>query len=294
MTEAGRKLVVDRRGVTIVGDGFRFSTSATPRDWTDPDLDLLVAEVTGAGDVESVITGLQSMTRLTYGQYCALELIGERWSMLLVRDLLVSPKTIGELRNGLSRMPADTLLARLRELEHGGVVLRTPPSGGVLRTPPSGVDGPRDADDVLVELTEYGHELDEVIILLGRWGARLLGDVRPEDVVSPEALVTALKTGFRPGSTATASFQVEMKSVGVVVHGCVVDGVLSAGLGPVPGGADVVIKPGRHLRKLMTGELDPDEALRSGDIRATGDTALVRTFTELFRIRRAATHPAVS
>src|SRR3954463_13885387 len=105
MTEAGRKLVVDRRGVTIVGDGFRFSTSATPRDWTDPDLDLLVAEATGAGDVDSVITGLQSMTRLTYGQYCALsralELVGERWSMLLVRDLLVGPKTIGGLRAGL-------------------------------------------------------------------------------------------------------------------------------------------------------------------------------------------------
>lgn len=282
MTEAGRKLVVDRRGVTIVGDRFRFSASATPRDGTEPDLDGLVAEATGSSDVEDVITGLQSMTRLTYGQYCALsralELVGERWSMLLVRDLLVGPKTVGELRAGLPRIPAGTLLSRLRELEHGRVVRK---------------DGQSFSDDVRVELTEYGQELDEIVVRLGRWGTRLLGSFRPDDAVSANAVVMALRVAFQPGSATTASFQIDLGRQGAV-HGSVVDGVLSAGLGPVPGGADLVLRPGRSLRVLMSGELDPDQALRSGVVKVTGDPALLRTFTELFQISPALPHLAAN
>jgi DNA-binding HxlR family transcriptional regulator len=252
MTEAGRKLVVDRQGVTIVGDRFQFSTSATPSALMDPDLEGLVAEATGASEMESVITGLQSMTRLTYGQYCglarALEILGERWSMLLVRDLLVEPKTLANLKRGFPRIPADTLAARLTELEHGGVVQRRAESADVY------------------ELTEFGQELDDIAVRLGHWGARLLGEWRPEDIVTSNSLVMTLRVAFRPERAAlrTVSFQVEIKPLGIVFHGAVRNGVLSAGLGPVPGGADLVIEPLTHLRGLLKGTLDPDEAVRDG------------------------------
>jgi DNA-binding HxlR family transcriptional regulator len=282
MTEAGRKLVVDRQGVTIVGDKFQFSTSATPSALMDPDLEGLVADATGAGEMESVITGLQSMTKLSYGQYCglarAVEILGERWSMLLVRDLLVEPKTLATLQRGFARIPADTLLARITELEHGGVVQRRPGS---------------EPGTEVYELTEYGLELDDIAVRLGHWGARLLGEWRPEDTVTANSLVMTLRVAFQPEAARgrTVSFQVEIAPLDIVFHGAVRDGLLMAGLGPVPGGADLVIEPLTHLRGLLKGTLDPDEAVRDGKVRVQGDPALLRTFTEIFRMPAALARP---
>ncbi|TCO54393.1 winged helix-turn-helix transcriptional regulator [Actinocrispum wychmicini] len=281
MTDAGRKLVVDRQGVTIIGDGFQFSTSAVPRDALEPDLDGLVAQATGAGEVESVITGLQSMTRLTYGQYCALsralEVIGERWSMLLVRNLLVGPRKLADLQQGLPRLPADTLLARLRELEHGGVVRRTPD----------------EVDGEVYELTEFGLELDDITVRLGQWGARLLGEPRAEDIITPDALVMALRSNFRPEASfgREAGYQVQIAEFDLVVYAYVRDGVMSSGVGPLPGGADVVIETGMNIRPLLTGELDPDEAVRAGAIQVDGDPALLHTFVADFRMPAASPQP---
>src|SRR5215207_6969550 len=99
------------------------------------------------------------MSNRTFGQYCglarALELVGERWALLVVRDLVLGPKRFTDLRRGLPRIPTNVLSARLRELEEAGVVRRR-----VL---------PRPASSVVYELTEYGRELDEVVLPLGRW-----------------------------------------------------------------------------------------------------------------------------
>src|ERR1700756_4789854 len=112
------------------------------------------------------------MTGRTYGQFCglarALELVGERWSLLVVRDLILGPKRFTDLREGLPRIPVSILSARLNELEESGVIRRR-----VL---------PKLDAAVVYELTEYGSELEQVLLQLGLWGARSLGDPAAGDV----------------------------------------------------------------------------------------------------------------
>src|SRR4051794_16358232 len=105
------------------------------------------------------------MTRRNYGQYCAvaraLEVVGERWALLIVRDLLGGHRRYTDLRRGLPQIATNILSTRLRELEDAGVVRRR-----VL---------PRRPGSVVYELTEYGAELEDIVFRLGRWGTRLLG-----------------------------------------------------------------------------------------------------------------------
>src|SRR5688572_3869489 len=104
------------------------------------------------------------MGKRAYGQFCgvarAVEMVGERWAMLIVRDLLVSPKRYTDLREGLPRIPTNILSVRLKELEDAGVVRRR-----VL---------PRPSGSVVYALTDYGTELEDIVLALGRWGAKSL------------------------------------------------------------------------------------------------------------------------
>src|SRR4030088_766323 len=108
---------------------------------------------------------MTSVKTRPYGQYCgfarALEVVGERWALLIVRDLLIGPKRFTDLLRGLPGIPSNVLTARLKELEDAGVVRRR-----VLARP---------ARAVVYELTEYGLELDAAVVELGRWGAKNLG-----------------------------------------------------------------------------------------------------------------------
>jgi DNA-binding HxlR family transcriptional regulator/putative sterol carrier protein len=212
-----------------------------------------------------------------YGSYCgiarALELVGERWSLLLVRDLILGPKRFTELRRGLPRIPSNVLAARLRELEDGGVIQRR-----LLPRPGSGV---------VYELTDYGRELEEIVLRLGVWGARSLADPRPGDIVTTDSVQLALRATFRPEAARglCASFQLTLG--GVAVHARVDDGRLEVGDGPLPA-ADLVLETDPGFRMLLTGELAPADALASGTLRATGDLALVERFFEVFSLRRPA------
>jgi DNA-binding HxlR family transcriptional regulator len=123
----------------------------------------------------------------TYRDSCgiarALDVVGERWALLVVRELLHGPKRFTDLRAGLPRVGPDMLAARLRELEEAGVVRR-----GTLPPP---------AASKVYELTEWGAELAPVLMALGRWGSRIpLPDQPPP--LGIEAAVVALETTFDP------------------------------------------------------------------------------------------------
>ncbi|MDP9847471.1 winged helix-turn-helix transcriptional regulator [Streptosporangium lutulentum] len=216
------------------------------------------------------------MAGRTYGQFCglsrALEIVGERWALLIVRDLLVGPRRFTDLRRGLPKIPTNILSSRLKELEHTGIVRRR-----VL---------PRPAASVVYELTEYGRELDDIVLRLGRWGARALGEPGPEDIVTPDSLIMALRSTFGAEAARGTRVGYELHVGEVVVHARVDDGVLDIGEGPLAG-ADLVLETGAEIRCLMTGELDPGEAVESGTVRVTGDPALLNRFTEIFRIAPA-------
>lgn len=225
------------------------------------------------------------MAERNYGQYCglarALDLVGERWSLLLIRDLLVSPKRFTDLRRGLPRIPSNILSTRLRELEDAGLVQRR-----ALARPESGV---------VYELTPYGADLEEIVLRLGTWGAARLGEPRPGEVLTPDSMVIALRAMFRPSAAVGlhAVYQIELGQFElgpVVFHARVDDGGLTDGTGPVPPPAlpDLVITGGPGIRALFTGEVTAAEAVASGLVQLAGAaldrSALLQAFTEVFRL----------
>jgi DNA-binding HxlR family transcriptional regulator len=111
-----------------------------------------------------------------YDQYCpvchALGLVGERWALLVVRELLRGPKRYTDLLEGMPGVGTNVLAARLRELEEGGVVRKR-------KLPPP-------AASTVYELTEYGQELEEPLYALARWGARTLGPPAKGEELYPD------------------------------------------------------------------------------------------------------------
>jgi DNA-binding HxlR family transcriptional regulator len=123
-----------------------------------------------------------------YDQYCpiahALELVGERWSLLIVRELLSGPKRYTDLAGALPGIGTNVLAARLKDLEGCGVIAKR-------KLPP-----PTPAQ--VYELTPYGAGLKAVVRELALWGVRSLGAPEDDDELAPDWLVSALDTVFAP------------------------------------------------------------------------------------------------
>jgi len=127
-----------------------------------------------------------------YDQYCpvahALELVGERWSLLIVRELLTGPKRYTDLAGALPHIGTNVLASRLKQLERCGIV-------GKRRLPP-----PTPAQ--VYELTPYGVALKPVMRELALWGIRSLGAPQEDDELAPGWLESALDTVFAPVAPA--------------------------------------------------------------------------------------------
>jgi len=215
--------------------------------------------------------------RRDFGQYCglarALELVGERWALLIVRNLIVRPRRYSELQTGLSGIPTNVLATRLKELEQAGIVERQV--------------APAPARGVVYALTEVGRSLEPALLSLARWGATQLGDPQPGDVVTPEGAVLSLRTAFQPSQAAglTASWEIHVR--GAVVHAVITDGELVTGLGPAP------VEPGL----VMVPQLADDQlaayrviiaVMRDGLVELRGDRELLDTFLRVFTVPLAA------
>ncbi|MEV6235156.1 helix-turn-helix domain-containing protein [Lentzea sp. NPDC051838] len=216
------------------------------------------------------------MKRRDFGQYCglarALELVGERWALLIVRDLTVRPRRYTDLQAGLPGIPTNVLATRLKELEQAGVVER--------RVAPSPQRG------VVYALTPIGQELEPAILALGRWGSKQLGDPQPGDHVSAEGVTLNLRAAFKPDEAVgvTASFEIHAREI--VLHAVLVDGKLESGVGALPGKPDLKI----------TAEITDDDlasyraiirAAKSGHVDLEGDQKLLATFLRVFTTPRA-------
>jgi len=223
------------------------------------------------------------MTARTYGQFCglarALEIIGERWSLLVIRDLLLGPKRFDELQQGLPKIPPSILSTRLNELERHGVVQRR-----VLSQLDAGV---------VYELTEYGNDLDQIVLQLGLWGARSLTEPAADDLFTLDAAILSLYTTFQPDAArgVRGAFELhygtDRMGDQMIVHAVVEDGAVTAGEGPHPD-PDLVIEPrGPLMLKLLNGELDATSALTCGAVAIKGEPAMLDLFTRLFHIPSA-------
>lgn len=213
------------------------------------------------------------MSNRVYGQYCgfarALEAVGERWALLVVRDLLVGPKRFTDLHRGLAGIPTNILTARLKELEQAGIVRRR-----VL---------PRPAGSIVYELTEYGAELEDVVVSLGRWGAKALAEPRPGETITVDSLVTALRTTFQPAAARRLRASYELRFGEIVINARIANGKLKVAEGPLPE-ADLIIEAGPAIKAIMTGEMTPAQAIKNGSVRIKGNAALLSRFAETFKI----------
>jgi DNA-binding HxlR family transcriptional regulator len=211
------------------------------------------------------------MAARDYGQYCGvtrgLELIGERWALLIVRDLLVGPRRYGELAAGLPRIPSNILAARLKELQGAGVLRRVPHSRVVV-----------------YELTPYGRELEPVVLALGAWGFKAMGEPRDEQIITPDSMTISLRTAFRPQVAAQLPATAYAAQVGpaellIRVNGSTLD--LARGPGP----ADLAFSAGPAIHRLISGELAPEHAIATGVVevlRGPGD--LLDRFASTFHL----------
>ena len=209
----------------------------------------------------------------TYGDRCgvarALDLVGERWALLVVRELLLGPKRFTDLRTGLPHVSPDILAQRLRELEESGIVRR-----GKL-PPPAG--------SRIYELTERGQELEPIVLTLGRFGS--VAPFPPgEAEIGVDAVVVALKSLFSASAAdgLGASYELRLGEQHFSVR--VGDGRLEVTRGSAAA-PDAIIEsdPGTLATVLWHGR-KVEEARRAGDLAIEGDLRAVKRFLALFQL----------
>ena len=172
------------------------------------------------------------MTARSYRQFCpvakALDVVGERWTLLLVRELLLGPRRFTDLLDVLPGLGTSLLAERLRQLEAAGLVHRE-------RLPPP-------AGATAYHLTEAGLGLGPVVGALAAFGARLLGTPAPDELVRPELGAMYAAASAEPGALAGPRQAYQLHVDDQVLHIRAGDGAARAHTGPAPEGADVVIR----------------------------------------------------
>lgn len=223
-----------------------------------------------------VVDGRQTLR--TYGDPCgiarALDLVGERWALLVVRELLLGPKRFTDLRTGLPGASRNVLSQRLRELEQAGIVQRRklgPPAGAWV-----------------YELTDWGRDLEPVVLALGRWGSR--APSMPGAELSVDALMLALKTTFDPRAAGLrARYELRLGEDRFRVE--VADGQIELARGGADQPDAAIETDSATLRSLVFGDRQLADALHAGAFTFTGDRQAVAHFLHLFP-RPAPVRPA--
>jgi len=208
----------------------------------------------------------------SYAQLCgvatALDVIGDRWTPLVVRELLLGPLRFGDLVTGLPGIGTNTLAARLKHLESAGVVHRR-----LLPLPDRGT---------VYELSDYGRELETILLALGRWGTKSMGRLPPGVATRSRWLVAAM-LAFRDEGQRTArptTWELRLTDGAFTVRADGASIVITAG---APDEADVVITTDdKHLHRLLTGRLTPAEAVATGALTLDGDDAALAGLLDLF------------
>ncbi|EHR51855.1 putative transcriptional regulator [Saccharomonospora marina XMU15] len=216
-------------------------------------------------------------TRRSYNDMCgmahALDLVGERWALLVVRELLLGPKRYSDLRADLPGISTNVLSQRLSDLEREGVVRRA-------KLPPP-------AASAVYQLTEWGQELEPVVCALGRWGFRS-PSWRPGTNLSTSALILSLRTNVRD-TAGEPAMRVGLRIGEHTFRAEVANGTFTV----VPATAnepDVVLEADepRSLAVLVYGAGELDTAVAEGTVRFSGDRDVALRFVSLFALPETA------
>jgi DNA-binding HxlR family transcriptional regulator len=216
----------------------------------------------------------------TYGDACgtarALDLVGERWALLVVRELLLGPKRFTDLRAGLPNASPNVLAQRLRELEDGGVLAR--------RTLPP------PASARVYELTAWGLQLEPVVQALGRWGAQSPHGL--EAAAGVDSKVLSLRALFDPAAAGDLETTVRLELDRQPFAAEISAGELIIERADRPGWEALIRTDPATLDELLFRGRSIADARRAGTLETEGDPKLVRRFLQLFPMpASAATAP---
>ena len=215
------------------------------------------------------------MRKRDYGQFCglarAMEVLGQRWAVLVLRDLLVGPRRYSDLLAGLPGIPTNVLANRLKEMEADGLVVREARAGS--------------DRSVVYRTTPRAEELRPALDALAHWGAAGMRAPRAGEVVTDASLVGSLRVATRDGTPPRRRDPVtyEVRVGTAVAHATVAGGEIGVepGAHPAP---DLVIVGGPGFRDLLAGVLDRDDALAAGAVELIGDASLLAGFTATFSV----------
>lgn len=182
---------------------------------------------------KSKVTDVQRTARRSYNQYCglarALDVVGERWTLLIVRNLLLGPQRYSQLQRGLPGITTNLLAQRLREMEAAGLIEHV-------------------ADPAIApayQLTPLGRDLEPAIHALGSWGWKRMGVPAPQDRRDIEWLLVSLRRRYRGGVSVRAELRVEGVPYRIVLDGAAADIARGAATAPeitIYGSADPIAR----------------------------------------------------
>jgi DNA-binding HxlR family transcriptional regulator len=209
----------------------------------------------------------------TYAQHCglarALDRIGERWTLLIVRELLVGPARYTDLREALPGMATNLLAERLRALEDQGIVVRR-------RLPPP-------AGTTVYELTELGRGLEEAVNALIRWGGRWMTEGSESDAFRPQWLALAVRALTRTQGTdglpLTTRIQVDGHSFTLTLT----ESGVEVAVGEEPPAQVILATDARTMLAIASGARPLATVIEGGEVRAEGDPEAIATLGELWQ-----------
>jgi DNA-binding HxlR family transcriptional regulator len=222
-----------------------------------------------------------SPSRRSYDDACgtahALDLVGERWALLVMRELMLGPKRFSDIRADLPGISANVLTQRLEGLEAAGLLVRR-------RLPPP-------ANAQVYELTDWGYEAEPIVQVLGRWAARS-PDHDPTLPLSPVSLMLSFRTMFDAERARGVNMRIGFRLGAETFMLRIADGRIENRRSPIEG-ADVEISGGATaVAAAVYGGVPIESLEQEGALKIDGDRALFRTFAALFPLPPKAERPA--
>ncbi|MFD1528067.1 winged helix-turn-helix transcriptional regulator [Pseudonocardia aurantiaca] len=206
----------------------------------------------------------------------ALGAVGERWALLVVRELIFGPKRFADLRRGLAGISENVLSQRLRDLEQAGVVSRR------RFGPPSSFWA--------YDLTDMGRDLEPVLTALAQWGTRLSVDDSANPSLSTDALVFALKTTFDAEIAGPLTAAVQLRISDDRFHARVENGEFRVARGEIDEPDVTITADAPILQALVFADRPLAQAEQSGDATIVGAREvaehLLRCFPRTVRVTR--------
>lgn len=215
------------------------------------------------------------MDRFRYAQFCpiarAAEILGQRWMLLVFRELFGGPQRFSDLRRRLRGLSSSVLAERLASLEEAGLV------GRRVLPPPSGAS--------VYELTDDGRAFEPALLEIIRWGLRLMTPPRPGEQLEPEWVRLGVRAFARRSAVPARRFELRMPAEPEPVSVRVAGGAEGTRVLDADGPVDATVTaPPLVILGLLSGGLDPAQAVRDGVVAVEGDAAALADLPLLFDV----------